>query len=50
MDSAGLARLLKVTPQAVSEDLAVLQKMGVIEKRGRARATYYVLKGDTHAS
>jgi predicted HTH transcriptional regulator len=50
VDTAGLARLLKVTPQAVRKDLAVLQKMGIIEKKGRARATYYVLKGDPRAS
>ncbi len=49
VDTAGLAKLLKVTPQAVRKDLAVLQKMGIIEKKGRARATYYVLKGDLSA-
>lgn len=50
VETAGLAKLLKVTPQAVRKDLAVLQEMGIIEKRGRARATYYVLKGDPRAS
>jgi ATP-dependent DNA helicase RecG len=49
VDSTALAQSLKVTPQAVRKDLAVLQKMGIIEKRGRARATYYVLRGDKHA-
>lgn len=49
VDTAGLAKLLKVTPQAVRKDFSVLQGMGIIEKRGRARATYYVLKGDPRA-
>jgi len=49
VETAELAKSLKVTPQAVRKDLAVLQKMGIIEKRGRARATYYVLKGDPGA-
>lgn len=48
--TAVLADLLKVTPQAVRKDLAVLQKRGLIEKRGSARTTYYVLKGDPRAS
>jgi ATP-dependent DNA helicase RecG len=45
-----LAELLKVTPQAVRKDLAVLQKMRIIEKRGKARATYYVLKENPHTT
>lgn len=50
INSTGLAKHLKVSPQAVRKDLAVLQKMGIIEKRGKARATYYILKGDALAS
>lgn len=45
VDTGGLARLLKVTPQAVRKDLTVLHKLGIVEKRGKARATHYVLKG-----
>jgi len=50
VDTTGLAKLLQVTPQAVRKDLAVLQKMELIEKKGKARATYYVLKDDPSAS
>ena len=50
MDTTEFAKLLKVTPQAVRKNLAVLQKIGIIEKRGKARATYYFLKGDPHTS
>ena len=39
-----LAKALKVTPQAVRKDMAALQKMGLVEKQGAARATSYVLK------
>ena len=38
-----LAVRLKVTEQAIRKDMAKLQKMRLIEKRGSARATYYVL-------
>lgn len=38
-----IAALLKVTEQAIRKDMAKLQKMRLIEKRGSARATYYVL-------
>jgi predicted HTH transcriptional regulator len=34
---------LGVTAQAVRKDLAKLHKLGLIEQRGAARATYYVL-------
>lgn len=50
VDTTGLAESLNVSPQAVRKDLAVLQKRGIIEKRGRARATYYVLRGDLRVS
>ena len=39
-----IAARLKVTEQAIRKDMAKLQKMRLIEKRGSARATYYVLK------
>lgn len=39
-----LAAALKVTEQSVRKDLAKLQKLKLVEKRGAARATYYVLK------
>jgi ATP-dependent DNA helicase RecG len=39
-----IAKALKVTHQAIRKDMAVLQKLGLIEKQGAARATYYVLK------
>ena len=48
VDTSGLAKILKITPQAIRKDLAVLQKIGIIEKKGKARDTYYVLKGDLH--
>jgi len=35
---------LRVTEQAVRKDLAKLTKLELAEKRGAARATYYVLK------
>ena len=35
---------LRVTEQAVRKDLAKLTKLKLVEKRGAARATYYVLK------
>ncbi|MBU1206356.1 MAG: DUF4062 domain-containing protein [Proteobacteria bacterium] len=38
-----IAAQLKVTDQAVRKDMAKLQKMRLVEKRGAARATYYVL-------
>ena len=38
-----LAARLKVTEQAIRKDMAKLQKMRLVEKRGSARATYYVL-------
>jgi DeoR/GlpR family transcriptional regulator of sugar metabolism len=38
-----IAARLKVTEQAIRKDMAKLQKMRLIEKRGSARATYYVL-------
>lgn len=38
-----IAARLKVTEQAIRKDMAKLQKMGLVEKRGAARATYYVL-------
>lgn len=50
VETSVLSDLLKVTPQAVRKDLAVLHKRGLIKKRGSARATYYVLKGDPRAS
>jgi len=39
-----LAAALHVTDQAVRKDLAKLTKLKLVEKRGAARATYYVLK------
>jgi len=39
-----LAVILRVTEQAVRKDLAKLTKLKLVEKRGAARATYYVLK------
>jgi ATP-dependent DNA helicase RecG len=39
-----LASALGVTAQAVRKDLAKLQKLDLVERRGAARATYYVLK------
>lgn len=39
-----LASALGVTAQAVRKDLSKLQKLGLVAKRGAARATYYVLK------
>lgn len=39
-----LAATLGVTKQSVRKDLAKLQKLNLVEKRGAARATYYVLK------
>ena len=42
-----LAAALNVTGQAVRKDMAQLQKMNLVEKRGAARATYYVLKERT---
>ena len=39
-----MVKLLKVTPQAVRKDMASLQNMEIVKKRGKARATYYVLK------
>lgn len=39
-----LASALGVTAQAVRKDLAKLQKLDLVEKRGAAHATYYVLK------
>lgn len=49
VETAELVKLLKVTPQAVRKDLGILQKVGIIEKKGRARATFYILKGDPGA-
>lgn len=43
-DVPQLAATLEVTGQAVRKDLAKLQKLALVEKRGQARATYYVLK------
>ncbi len=39
-----LAVVLHVTEQAVRKDMAKLAKLKLVEKRGAARATYYVLK------
>ncbi|MDA8125384.1 MAG: DUF4062 domain-containing protein [Deltaproteobacteria bacterium] len=39
-----LAFALQVTEQAIRKDLAKLTKLKLVEKRGAARATYYVLK------
>jgi predicted HTH transcriptional regulator len=39
-----MAKLLNVTPQAVRKDMAKLQQSGLIVQKGKARATYYVLK------
>lgn len=39
-----IAARLRVTPQAIRKDMAALQRLGLVEKRGSARATYYVLK------
>lgn len=41
---AELAPALGVSAQAVRKDLAKLQTLSLVEKRGAARATYYVLK------
>ena len=38
-----IAARLKVTEQAIRKDMVKLQKMRLVEKRGSARATYYVL-------
>ncbi|PIU19336.1 MAG: hypothetical protein COT18_08060 [Elusimicrobia bacterium CG08_land_8_20_14_0_20_59_10] len=38
-----IAARLRVTEQAVRKDMAKLQGLGLAEKRGFARATYYVL-------
>jgi predicted HTH transcriptional regulator len=38
-----IAALLKVTEQAIRKDMAKLQKMGLVVKRGSARATFYAL-------
>ena len=46
IETSKLAKMLEVTPQAVRKDLGVLQKLEIIEKKGSARATYYVLKGN----
>ena len=39
-----IAALLRVTQQAVRQDMASLQRLSLVEKRGSARATYYILK------
>ncbi len=39
-----LAVALRVTEQAVRKDLAKLNKLKLVQKRGAARATYYVLR------
>jgi ATP-dependent DNA helicase RecG len=39
-----LAATLKVSEQAVRKDLSKLQDLDLIEKRGAARATYYVIR------
>jgi len=41
---AEMAKALNITPQAVRKDMAKLQRLELIEQRGKARATYYVLK------
>jgi len=41
---AELAKSLKVTPQAIRKDMAKLQEMELVERRGAARSTYYTLK------
>lgn len=41
---ADLAKAMKVTPQAVRKEMATLQDIGLVEKHGAARSTYYVLK------
>jgi len=41
---AELTKRLKVTPQAIRKDMAKLQEMELIERRGAARSTYYTLK------
>ena len=41
---AELAKRLKVTPQAIRKDMAKLQEMDMVEKRGSGRSTYYALK------
>ena len=40
----GLAAKLRVTEQSVRKDMAKLQALNLIEQRGAARATYYILK------
>lgn len=44
VDVPTLAKKLKVSAQAVRKDMASLQEAGLVEKRGAARATYYVLR------
>ncbi len=44
VDVPDLAKKLKVSEQAVRKDMAKLQELDLVEKRGAARATYYVLK------
>ncbi len=39
-----LAAALKVTGQAIRKDMAQLQKLKMVDKRGAARATYYVIR------
>lgn len=39
-----LAAKLKVTEQAIRKDMGKLAKLKLVEKRGAARATFYVLK------
>ncbi|MBM4346767.1 MAG: DUF4062 domain-containing protein [Deltaproteobacteria bacterium] len=39
-----IAARLKVTEQAVRKDMTKLQRLGLVAKRGAARATYYTLK------
>jgi len=39
-----LAGQLNVTPQPIRKDMPRLQDMGLVERKGAARATYYVLK------
>ena len=41
---AELSKRLKVTPQAIRKDMAKLQEMELVERRGAARSTYYTLK------
>lgn len=39
-----IAARLRVTEQAIRKDMAHLQRLGLVEKRGSARATFYVLR------